>query len=609
MTYHVRPQNYWPGPWAATPAESIDNPNKPMTAYQFGAALNAGSLSGDKHVIFHAEDGPFDARDADDWPDCSLADTVPITTGGSGNRPVTNPGTLGKTMIFGNDSDNTNGGASHGDGWHFECLGPKPTFDMSAINDASPATDRLSFALLFHGYYQIIHGFRVKPARRNPTLTGRVSKAAAGNTNYIDEASHENGMIWVRGGWGTTMYDCGGDDGLFSYLGLLFEFRTMDPGGSNYNFNQNKTIEIYNCDFGKAAANKIGPGSGMTGPGGSVWTPNNSLILIHDNVFRDCYWQGPVGINAATYHGNLLGVYGSAMNGTQILVYDNEFYGDCQDALVSLGANVDLFDNDIHDISVGPANGDVVNTFNGVLGTTYAGYAAGWNVTTMTAKGNGIKCGLGEGYTGTSGATGWGSRGTAGGTYLMADTHPRVYRNKIRNILAQAITSNGGPGLIAFANEIDSVRGNGITLGSARTAVTWHWIAHNYIKVPNISGFGHDAIGVQGNNAAMLFNNIVDSGYRSIYVSGTGAQAYGSNNRVYGATPAAVSSGVLSLTDTYTGAIPDYVLGQGAVAGGNCDKLGTWRAISEARMPHITKHAMGKKEWKYLALPLGPYQP
>lgn len=612
MTYYVKPQNYWSGSWAATPADSIDNPNLPMTAFQYATALNAGSLSGDKHVIFDGTNGPFDARDADDWPDCSLADSsVPMAATGSGNRP-TAAGNLGKTMIFGNDSDNTNGGSSYGDGWHFEGRGPRPNVNMSAINDASPDTDRQAFALLFQGYDQLIHGFHVKPARRCPVLTGRVTKALgnSGSKGYVDEASHENGMIWVRGGWGTKMFDCSGADGLFSYLGLLFEFRTMDPGGSNYTYNQNKIIEIFNCDFGDAAANMISPGSGMTGPNASIWLPFGSVILVHNNTFRDCYWQGPAGINAAKFHGNLLGCYSNAMNGARILVFNNTFFGDCQDALVGLGANVDFFDNDIYDISPNDDPLVSVNTFNGVPGsTTYSGYAAGWDVTTMAAKGNGIKHGLGEGYTGTTGAA-WGLRGTdRADVYKLDDTRPRIYRNRIRNIVGIGLTNNGGPGMFAFANEIDAVRGSAfraiVRTGSG--GKTYSWLANNYLKSPNISGVGTSSLGVEAYNAVMAYNNIIEGQYRSAWVSGTQAELYGSNNRVYGA--AVGGGGTISWTNTYTGAVPDYVVGKGAVKGGNCDALGTALAMTGAKMPHATKFAMGRRYWKMGALPLGPYQP
>jgi hypothetical protein len=593
MPYYVAGKATWGGSWAATPSQAL-NASTPATAKQMAAWMSSGSLTDpSRHIQFNGL-YPLTLADAADWSAASMpADTAVLDTTGTVNAPTT--GAWGRNILFGDDSDNTSGSATTAaDGFTFEAVGQNGAGYNIDMRGGTTGSDRQMAALFIQGYDFTVTGFRIRCADRNPYLTGGVA-AQLGSGQYTDY-SLDNGGLKVRGGWGcrvTNNYVHGGD---LSSHGMCVEFRTH---GSTFTYNQNKMLEVDNNTVTSCGSEGIivKPGAGMDGTVRKL--PYGAIVLVHHNTCSDAHW-GTGGIEAAKYHSNLLSVYGNAINGSAILVYSNTLYGNCEDAIASLGANIDIFSNTILYTCLGDTWGGTVTGFYGIESgapghSTLAGYASGWDIRTHGTQGQGIKTGLGDGDWGTAG-TGWLVRGTDAANYALDEQRSKVYRNIIMDTSGDgAITMNAASGTLAWANEIVTTRGTGITGGAARSQNGNMHVSHNYVEAIR-------ALDLRNYYTVWAFNNIFVGSSYAAYKSGANCFVYGSTNLLSGA-----KFGTFDWQDERSGT-PAYTVGVGPTAGGNCDAQGLWGAVMHARCTAALRD-INNRRWGANRLPLGPRQP
>jgi hypothetical protein len=315
---------------------------------------------------------------------------------------------------------------------------------------------------------------------------------------------------------------------------------------------------------------------------------------VHHNIARDAFW-GTAEYNAARRHGNLMTVVALSTRGSDVDVYDNTLYGECQDGIYMDGHGVRFRYNLIPYTMQGFAAGASVNT--------YEASGANWANTTMTLAGNGIKLGLRTAGPAVNGGWMAGPLTQAGSPAWPAQFHV-VIGNRFgytAPISGQALAINACIAALMSSNEIDSL-GAGVILNGA---TTWnqYWMAQNYIRAR--SGYG---VQVATNNLeAWLFNNIIHSSSNSLRFDASTANSriWGGRNLLSNATVSnGASPGSALWTDNTTGT-PDYTLGVGPTAAGNCASGGDPFGILGARTSGMRRD-VARKLWNLGALPIGP---
>jgi hypothetical protein len=596
--YHMVGKRLWPGAFAATAAAAqmvggLPSPT-PATPFQVQTWLKAGSIAAGDTVWLDGQ-YPVTLDDAADWPATSIpAITAPIVNTGAGNR-VDTDAIFGRNVHFGNDSDNASGSPSCATGVMFTATGVGPDGYNVDMRGATVNAQRQACTLMFEGYDMVIVGFNMRASDWNPIAAGGITAAAASNL-YASEASFENHLMWIRGGWGSAVYGNTGHGGNRGGKGLYIELKCE---ASVFTLNQGKRLDVYLNDI-ESCGDQMIEVRGATGMNGSGrnWLPINSVVEIRENNCHDAYWGDGSTENANLDHGNLIGVYLCAMNGSRVLVHHNTLSGDCQDAMVLLGANNDAYYNTFTELCPGRTFGDVINVFNGVSGgSTEPGYATGWDNRSETiAAGNCIKAGLsGAAYQGTTGA-GWLLIGTPSGSgYLIDEPRQRVYCNRGDGWSGYFITGNGARSFLAVANEGRTTRGYGLSGGGNSTGMCQLWLAHNYVEAIR-------ALDIYDNYRVYAFSNILKGSTHAAVRSGASSVVYGSKNVTDGAT-----SGTFLWTGTINAAA-DYVFGVGPDQGGNCDGEGDWYGLLGARMPVATTRDIAGKRWRQNSLSIGPRQ-
>jgi hypothetical protein len=583
--YFFTGQATWPGAWASVYTDATSR-TTPGTAFDIHTWIEAGSITSGDTVTLLGE-YPLTLTDTADF----VANTVTATTEilGSGATNRANNGAHGRNILFGDVS----AGASSVDGISFTAEGDSGGYNVD-MRGATSNDDRQSAALYFQGSPTLIDGFKIRPADFNYIQTGGI---AAVSTDYATDF-YENIGILVRGaGANLEIKNCVVNGGTRCTWGIKVQYRAS----ATPTVIANRQILIhdnicYNCGEGAIEAEG---GAGINASSQEP-QPNNGRIAIYNNLAYDAWWGDP-GANAALDHGNLIAVYGGRSNGSIVEIFNNELYGTCQDAIVSLAVNSDIYDNYIHDINPGLTDSQSVNMLTGVGGgSTASGYASGWDVRSNAITGVGIKLSLGDGYNGTASGSWLGVGDDAmpdsGGTYKVDDIRIRCFRNVIEDNPSYAISANGSSGHLIFGNEISNPRGRGITSGANRTTIGNMWVAHNYVDCLG------NAFHIFDYMNCFAYNNAFKGTGNSAVKGGSNSNVYGSNNVIQGTT-----SGTLAWTNT-TAATLDYTYGVGPTASGNCDGTGEWWGILGARSPNTTKTDIAGNRWSLSNLSVGPRQ-
>lgn len=590
MPYHIAAKNTWGGAWATTAAEAL-NSNTPCTIKQAADWRNGGQIPAAAHLLFMGEAGPLTLADAQDFPANTVALNAPLDRVGLDFTGT--GGGIGRSILLGNQSD----AAGSLDGCILEARGgskESPNVDMRG-NDGVNA-DRQMAALMFQGLDLTIFGWHVRAADHLPiNNSDRVRTTGAGGSalnGYAPEASDENSCMIVRGAWGSTIYGCSFNGGTYGKAGLDVQYRATN---SSPTANQSKVIEVYDCE-GFSCGHvqiRVASGAGINASTGG-YLPVGARIKVHDNIARDAFW-GTTANNAARRHGNLLVVTGLSARGSDIDAYDNTVYGECQDAVYMDGCGGRFRYNSIPYLMRGFAAGASVDT--------YEASGANWANTTMVLQGNAIKFGLSAKGPAVNG--GWMAGPlTAAGSPAWPAQFVLLHGNKagyVEPISGQGLAFNGCTAAIVTCNEVDVLGGGPLLNGSA----TWnqYWIAQNYLRARGGYGLQFSANNVE----AWAFNNIILSTLASVRfdASTSASRLWGRRNIMNDGTVSnGASPGSALWTDNIT-ATPDYTMGVGPTAGGNCASGGDPYGILGARTSGLRRDVV-RKLWNLGALPLGP---
>lgn len=595
MPYYFAPKATWSGSWAGS-AAAAQSETTPTTAKQLADWLNSGAISAGSHIIFMGEYGPLTLTDTQDFAANAFALNAPIKRAGLDFAAAS----IGRSILFGDQSD----AASSIDGCIFEARSGANTYNVD-MRGATVNADRQMGAILFQGINLTIDGWKVRAADWNPiNNTDRIRTSGAGGLAIADrpaEASEENFGMMVRGALGSRITNCEFDGGSYGRTGLTVDYRASN---STPTWAQNTTLEVDNNEswsWGEACI-RVAFGSGINA---SVEGRNSYgiRIKVHDNVVRDALWGDPA-YNAARRFGNLMAVTGLHMQGSDVEVYDNIFYGECQDMLFMGYVGGFVRYNEFRYALQGVTYGQTINTYEAV--------GANWQNSTMAAQGNGCKFGL-TGYTGEA-LAGWlvGPR-LVGGTSNVPTFGAAIIGNRfgtVSPISGYALSSNGGRSGVLIANEIDAL-GVAIALGGGSTGTlqrSQYWVAQNYVK----SGSYGMQLGTHTSDATEIFafNNIFDTSAGSLRIDSntSGSAVYGARNFLRSAASiSGTSPGSALWTNNYTGT-PQYTVGVGPTAAGNCVGVGDPTGLTGVRYARIWRD-VSRRYWRIGALPLGPYQP
>ncbi len=571
----------------------------PFSAFQLAEAIRLGTVVSGDTTMLMGEFGPVNLADTADFPAHTLADmTYPVKLSGNGTSipasNAANSGNYGRNIVFGTTSDGGGVGTeSKATGISFLARGgskAQPNIDMRSTargggGGAMTNAERQMAALIIQGRDLTVDGFFIRQADHNFAAAGRVGNTTAtpaGESNRITECSFENLGLMIRNAWGSVIGNCYSHGGNYGTIGILIGYRShTDP-----NTDANKRIYYHHLEAESNGVCQVfvTPGRQInysTGYG----MPNGAQILGEDIEAHDGYFYVPGYDNLALRFGNLFSVNGPrAQFGNDVVVRRVNAYGDCQDAIVVFGVNARgeyLYARDTCPTWAAGA------TFNWATNS-----GTGWGASTDTIQGVGIKTGLGEGYEGTPTGGLFGA-GTLGGTFNTDQLRNGIFYSRAINTKSHGITSNGSSGMVYHANEVDTVHAPAMLLTS-RTKAGWHLVTHNYLRG------GASGLRAEAYNNVGAWNNIL-RGTASAVLTGTGASLYGARNLLDGSvsgSPTWVSN---------ISAVPDYVLGTGPTAGGNCDNAGDWAGLMEHRR-RAAMYDMAGRLWRAGRLPIGPRQ-
>jgi hypothetical protein len=600
---------YWvskaPGGWSGSRGAGTEtSPYDGALGVQ--AAIGSGISPGDT-VIFMGEYGPVLVAEINaDFPQTAgIAIGSPLVNPsfGAAHASLTNAGGI----VWGDSYDGTSGTKDCRD-ITFQFRGDYP-YHIDARGATGVTANRMRAGLWINGVRNTVDGLRLAAPNWNYIDTGRVTPATALTSTYAAESSIENMGLVMNGAWGCAVRNCtlwGSDAFGREVLFIRHVFIDTANQVDATTIVENNTISggYYNVYIGADPTNYSG-----VYPARATPDPTYTFIM-RNNRIGQARWGDtattPVINNSMNHAGqlsvqNILNVY------SQMLIYDNDITGDCQDAIELVAVGVSFYDNYVHDICT--------NYAGGLNYTYWYNNAGSWATTTGSTQGNGIKVGWGQ--TGTITGAVWPSLGAVGtGAYVIPGNRHKVYRNRFINIMSPgaSINLNSAPGSIIACNEIYSSgsgsAGQGINSNralSAATDVLPYFIVNNYIQT-RPGGIGINATQY---NQLWLYNNIVNSGAGGTDVSTFNATAvtnlYGGNNRFAGASTVNLGSfGVNNMTGNTTGAA-NYTIGLGPTAGGNCATQGSWEGIFGARSIATLRDLSGSAFNG--TVPVGPYKP
>lgn len=573
-------------------ASGLGTEEAPFTAKQLADAMIAGTVVPGDATMLMGERGPIGLADAADFPaHTATAQTALKITGYSPSNAIppanaANSSNYGRNIVFGTTADDTIGTTSKASGISFLARGgskASPNVDMRGMTTNA---ERQMAAIIIQGYdFPEISGFYIRPGDWNYVAAGRVGNTTAtpaGESDRPTEASFENIGLMVRGGWGSKIRDIYVHGGNHCHTGVMIGWRSYNTDPTKY---ANKGIHLLNVEAESCGVDAVAVEPGrQIHAGSSREMPNGAWILLENVSGHDAYFYMSGYDNQALRFANLVAINECrAARGNSVRMKNVRAWGDCQDAVLLLGVNLvgeyfDIFDT--------CPTWEPGATFNYVTNS-----GTGWGGTTGTVQGVGLKVGLGESYEGTP-AGGLFGAGTVGGTYSADQLRQTVLYSSIRNTKGVGMTTNGSSGMVLHASEIDTPHAHAFQ-AVVRTKAGWHLLTNNFLR-------GTRGIYVEAYNKVGAWNNIAVGTTASAGITGTGAELYGARN---------IRSGPIGGSPTWSAidAVPDYTVGVGPTAGGNCDNAGDWAGLMEHRR-RAAMYDMAGRLWRAGRLPIGPRQ-